>query len=76
MKFEDALTRLGDDGLQEILGADVVKLMNSLDPSLNSISGYLQIIRQTKSQVELLRDHEIRNKIFYGLLRYNKNAKF
>ena len=67
MKFEDALTRLVDDGLQEILGADVVKLMNSLDPSLNSISGYLQIIRQTKSQVELLRDHEIRNKIFYGL---------
>jgi superfamily II DNA or RNA helicase len=67
MKFEDALTRLGDDGLQEILGAEVVKLMISLDPSLASISGYLQIIRQIKSPVELLRDQEIRNKIFYGL---------
>lgn len=67
MKFEDALTRLGDDGLQEILGAEVVKLMISLDPTLASISGYLQIIRQIKSPVELLRDQEIRNKIFYGL---------
>jgi superfamily II DNA or RNA helicase len=67
MKFEDALTRLGDDGLQEILGADVVKLMISLDPTLASISGYLQIIRQIKSPVELLRNQEIRNKLFYGL---------
>ena len=67
MKFEDALTILGDDGLQEILGADVVKLMISLDPTLASISGYLQIIRQIKSPVELLRNQEIRNKLFYGL---------
>jgi DNA repair protein RadD len=67
MKFEDALTRLGDDGLQEILGAAVVKLMISLDPSLASISGYLQVIRQIKSPVELLRNPEMRNKIIYGL---------
>jgi superfamily II DNA or RNA helicase len=67
MKFEDALTRLGDDGLQEILGNDVVKLMNSLDPTFASITGYLQIIKQIKSPVELLRNLEIRNKIFYGL---------
>jgi DNA repair protein RadD len=67
MKFEDALTRLGDDGLQEILGSEVVKLMISLDPSLASVAGYLQIIGQIKSPVELLRDNKIRSQIFYGL---------
>lgn len=69
MKFEDALIRLGDDGLQEILGASVVRLMISLDPSMGSISGYLQIIKQIKSPVELLRDQKTRNKIFHGLRR-------
>jgi superfamily II DNA or RNA helicase len=67
MKFEDALTRLGDDGLQSILGADIVKLMISLDPALGNMSGFLTIIKKIKSPAELLRDVEVRNQIIYSL---------
>ena len=69
MEFKEAITRLGDSGIPELLGEDVVKLIVTLDPTLANVSGYMQILDETHSPYELLRDPKSRAKIIMSQSR-------
>lgn len=64
MDISEVLSRAGNDGMQELLGASTVRLLNNLDSKLARASSMLEIFEELYSPVEMLRNTSLRRTIF------------
>lgn len=68
MKFENFVTRLNEEIVQQIVGKSAVQILNSLNTDLTRISRLQSVLLNIYSPVELLANKEIRNE-FIDILK-------
>lgn len=68
MKFENFITRLNEEIVQQIVGRSAIQILNSLNTDLTRISRLQSVLLNIYSPVELLANKEIRNE-FIDILK-------
>ena len=68
MKFENFVTRLNEEIVQQIVGKSAIQILNSLNTDLTRISRLQSVLLNIYSPVELLANKEIRNE-FIDILK-------
>ncbi len=68
MNFENFVTRLNEEIVQQIVGKSAIQILNSLNTDLTRISRLQSVLLNIYSPVELLKNREIRNE-FIDILK-------
>ncbi len=68
MKFENFITRLNEEIVQQIVGKSAIQILNSLNTDLTRISRLQRVLLNIYSPLELLANREIRNE-FIDILK-------
>ena len=63
INFDTLLTRADDVVLQELIGADIIRLLRSIDPILATPTKLRDLLSHFKTPLDLLRDTKTRNLI-------------